>query len=627
MTPTNTQAPRFGRIAIVGTLLLLGMAALPSTQAVITLQEDFEGETFGATGSGLSNVYTGSGSTSYIDQPGSGIPLSGIQVLHGVTTGGLTQTTSYCNTGQSITFHLYYPAVPTTANNEIFAGVKMNAGISGASSTANGQFIGVKILSTGTVNAVVATASSGTSSPSSLAFSAAPVAATWHTITISQVECTLANAGTTGISHRAHITYDGQTLVPYSAAGFTGGTATDTATKSLSWGNSAASPTPVTFYIDDVNSDDGTTTFGQTSWCSDFSVTNYGGDPAADFGYNYVEGVDYYDVSQAVGASGILDGFRFTSQSDNFAYMGKGWAIPGSPYAKVIYRIEASAEGHDSIFRAVFSLDPLTPSATNKGNGGELGATATGSFADHVEVRLTEDGSTWKARFYYSNSGSIPAQIGATVNIPLNPNSPHTFSFTANTTSNGRLTLWDEESNTEIAHRDMGTSGLAGLAAMAGGDPLYSQWFVTEGSSSLANSFTFLDDAQDTPPNDEDSTCIFWNTNVTVTGDLGATPPSLVNVTASSTSTSCDSIFCVNDASVPSGFTTSTFNFFLGLLLMISVAAGIWFLTRSPLMAAIGFGVGYLMGLAFGLLPLWPIVALVIIGAGILFIKSRSTGG
>lgn len=364
-------------------------------------------------------------------------------------------------------------------------------------------------------------------------------------------------------------------------------------------------------------------------WCSDFTARNYGGDPDADFGYNYAENVIDFDSG-----ADINDGYRFEATSgdtSDLAYLGKGWATPGTDYAKVTFRIEAQGEGRDTYFRPVFSFDTDTPSSTSRGNGLD-----TGSFEDHIEAVFHEDGSRWQVNIHYSNAGSTRAQVGTTVNWPVNPNDPHTFSMTVNTQGAGYVLIRDEDNDQVIKNQTLAFTGSpAGFAVYSGNDPMFSQWFVSSGSNAVLSSITFLDDndVDETSSSNDSSTCIRFDDNtlspggVTIEGDPGTEDPADLNFTGTGSSTSsCTNVLCVNADNVPDGFTAATFNFFLGLLLMIAVAMGVWFLTHSPLITMGGFVAGYLIALAFSLVPLWPIIILAVIALGVVFVRFKSPG-
>ena len=364
-------------------------------------------------------------------------------------------------------------------------------------------------------------------------------------------------------------------------------------------------------------------------WCSDFTSRNFGGDPSADFGYDYAENVADFTRADE-GQSDINDGYTLVATSgdgSDLAYLGKGWQAPGTDYAKVIFRIEAKADSHDSYFRPMFSFDDLTPSSTTRGNGLD-----TQAFADHIEAVFHEDGSRWQINIKYSKAGSERAQVGPTLNYPFNPNTPRTFSMTVNTQDTGYVLIRDEDSETTLINQTIAGSGVSAFASYAGGDAMYSQWFIASGSNSVLASTTYLDDpdADSTDATNDDSTCIFFGSNtltpggVTIPGDPGTSPPSEGNFTTSTTSTGCGSPFCVDDdsAELPDGWTAQAFNAFLGLLLIAGfMATGKKHLGGGGLTLGVFASLGLVVAQQMGYIQLWVIILLVIVSLALITMR------
>lgn len=338
------------------------------------------------------------------------------------------------------------------------------------------------------------------------------------------------------------------------------------------------------------------------NWCSNPAIV--------DFGYNYVEGVTYFDDAFNAGAAGtggsdLTDGFEMVAESDNFAYLGKGWATPGSDYAKSIFRIEADSEARSSFFRSTFSFITDTPDATSKGNG-----LNTESFTDTIEAHFEETGSFWTVSLYFTNAGVGPTKVGSSISFPYNPNTPRTLSFTVNTQGDGYALIYDEEGDQLILNQTLLGSGYPGLAAFGGNDPMYAHWFVAEGSNSILNSYTFLDDSDDAAPNDEDSTCLFFDQStqggVEITGDLGLQPPSIGNFTTTASPTVAPGFddLAEDFGSVFGGIGAEGGAIFLAIFWILVFAAGAYgILGGSPLAIGIGALCGFIFSIFTGLIP------------------------
>lgn len=96
----------------------------------------------------------------------------------------------------------------------------------------------------------------------------------------------------------------------------------------------------------------------------------------------------------------------------------------------------------------------------------------------------------------------------------------------------------------------------------------------------------------------------------------------------------CEFILCVNDTTVPAGFTAAAFNGLMGILAIGMIAVGgttAVYVDRpgakiSGMVVALFSGLGYLLALFLRLIPMWTIVALVIVCAAIVFLKLKSGG-
>ncbi len=362
-------------------------------------------------------------------------------------------------------------------------------------------------------------------------------------------------------------------------------------------------------------------TVRQGSWCSNPNVT--------DFGYNYVEGVTYTTfTAEEVNSIGLSDGFLFTGTETNFDYLGKGWSGDGATYADSIFRIEADQEADSSVFRSAFSFETATPSLAARGTDGDL---STGSFLTHLAARFEESGDFWEISLQYNNGGAGPSNIlPPVVYAGANPNDAHTFAFIVSTDGNGWIAVKDEETGEDIQNVTMSTSGIAGVSDLAGSDPMWSQWFIGDGTGAFTAN-TGLDDSADSPPNDEDSTCIFFHNqdfslgeNETVTGDTGLTPPSQVPPG----STSTNSAGAGSIGSVFENLTDSGTRLFFGFLLVFGI---VWMGIRQGAPgAAIGalFLIGLIMAYAIGLVDLWVLLVLFVISlAAVWFLPKPNRSG
>lgn len=371
---------------------------------------------------------------------------------------------------------------------------------------------------------------------------------------------------------------------------------------------------------------------------------------SGDWGYDYKEDASFDDN----GASGIQfdDFFSLPGSTSDSSYLGKGFE-PGSHAWSLRVRTQAkTGEAGQSLLRLAFTTGTISLSEGNvadtgadmtaAGNGQE-----TGNFEDNIQLVLSESslGTHWVMTMRQSVGGSTLATIGGSVNYG-DPQNPGNFIFAVNTGSTpivgpvndtetgfeifGNVTLpaytatvYDGD-YTEIFHRTV-PAGLQGAE-------LKDSWLI--GKAAVGLGTTAVDDNTD-QSDITNSTCIFDLSGESITtGSEGSDPGSFIPTQSSSptTTSSCAGPFCVTDAEAPEGFTAAAFNGFLGLVMVGMVAVGGVgaIAANNPgfrvggLVVGIFAFIGYLMAYFFGLLPLWPIVAAVVVGAAILFGKFRS---
>lgn len=384
----------------------------------------------------------------------------------------------------------------------------------------------------------------------------------------------------------------------------------------------SGSPT-VDFYLDDMEFvyryDPGA--LAGYRFCADSTADN--------FGYDYVEEVnfdenpqnDFTDIS-------LQDAYEFEGDSGNSAYLGKGFSTGSTSFA-TRFRIESAkaVAGEGSIFRIAYTTGATTLTAGSAGDSGADQTAASdgddgGNFDNHIKVSFLEDGDDWKIRFYSNVGGAGLTQLGTTTTYG-DPDIPTTFNFTVNTETT--LVSVRDDTGTLITSTNL-PAGLEGAT-------LKDQWFIGKGTQLNPNAFTYLDDTQD-EGDTSDSTCIFDLVGTAVVvGSSGGTPGSITPPPIDQ-GDSCTTVFCVSEADVPDGFTAAAFNGFLGIVLvgMISVGGVGAIAANAPglRIGAIGIilfaALGYLMAFYFGLLPLWPIIAAVVITGGALAFRFWKAG-
>lgn len=350
-------------------------------------------------------------------------------------------------------------------------------------------------------------------------------------------------------------------------------------------------------------------------FCSDPGLSPGEDGSIDDFGYEYVE--DWTYDSNLATEFGPTDGFVATESDGGSAYMGKGFDT-GSMAIAVKFTIEAAVEGQDSVFRAAFTEgNSGTPSNANKGDG-----TDGGNFDDHVGIRFEEEGNNWRITFRQNIAGAGYNTIGASFTHG-NPNTATSYNFTVDS-RDLTATLLDSDGEV-IATRTIDA---------AFQDEIWEdQWFVATGTNALLPATTVLDDQTGQSETSDGSTCIYdliggAEASNTAGGDDQSTIPDIDEPPASD----CDSALCVDAANVPDGWTAAALNGFLGVLLVAGIAVGgtVGIYGEKPAgkisgLVVGGFlGLGYLVALYFGLLPIWPLVLVAIVGAVVVFLKLRS---
>lgn len=356
---------------------------------------------------------------------------------------------------------------------------------------------------------------------------------------------------------------------------------------------------------------------------------------SADWGYDYKEDVTFEGSTPATISLG--DGFLFELSNGDNGYLGKGFST-GSTGFRMNARIEAGSESSGSLVRLAYttgatalaagSTNDLTTDATAAGNGQN-----TGNFANNVQAVFTEESDHWNiALKAATGGGSLTTLFGGSANYNANPNNPHTFAFLVNT-AQAIAQVYQVGSDGNLSTLIISANIPAGLQDAS----LKDAWIIATGQDLLLDADTAVDDSDDDGDND-DSTCIFdlVGTSV-VTGSGGILPgsqvPDVVEDDEEEQAT-CTTALCVDSTNVPPGFTAATLNAFLGVLLVAGIAVGgtVGIYGEQPKQkisgAVVGgfLGLGYLVALYFGLLPMWPIVAAVVIMAGAVIMKPRSGG-
>lgn len=335
----------------------------------------------------------------------------------------------------------------------------------------------------------------------------------------------------------------------------------------------------------------------------------------ANFDYSYVE--DWtYETGLGPG-QGITtdDGFVAIMPTTDTAFMGKGFTV-GSQAFRTVFRIEAGIEGSDGLFGVAYTTGAGgVPSGANKGTGLEDTGFDGGNFDNSYQAVFQEDGNDWSIKIIESVAG-VQTQLGGLV-LHGDPNTPTTYQFVVNSQTQEATIL--NGAGDVIFTRSAGQFTTTNYK---------DQWFgATSYLTTLIDPTTVLDDA-DPDENGvagEDSTCIYdLIGNSEVDGSSGLEP---VDDDTNNPPGECTSFLCVDSTTVPEGFTASTFNLFLGVLLMLAIGVGVFMWTKSTVMGLGGLTAGFLISFAFGLIPLWIIVVLVIVSVAIIFVRTKGALG
>ena len=344
-------------------------------------------------------------------------------------------------------------------------------------------------------------------------------------------------------------------------------------------------------------------------------------DEDTNFGYD-----DQGGATDALSGGDVID---MQGSNSNPAWLGKSWGgVNPSPSgihaARVFFTIRANDEGLSSKFRATFTNTPASGTiATPTLNDGDKDH--TGDFANSVDAFFQETGNQWTVKFYYTTGGGARTQFGSSF-VGDAPNTATQYMLEVNTeasTSHRYLAL-KYDNSTDVPGMNVT------IPVEAGKDNAfwYEQWFIAESTNVLVVADTDL-------TNSGLSTCIFGLGAASVpapNGDSGRVVSSGSITGSGSASSTCDSFLCTDASTVPEGFTVTAFNGFMGLILVATIAVGGSTAIFSGDTKGRGFGlvfgtfaiVGYLIGLYFELLPLWPLIVLAVVAGAVVLLKIRS---
>lgn len=336
-----------------------------------------------------------------------------------------------------------------------------------------------------------------------------------------------------------------------------------------------------------------------------------------NFEYTYVAGWDFFEDF----GFDTDDGFLAETDTSETAYMGKGFDT-GSKSFRTIARIEAGQDADDSLFAIAYTKGTGgLPSASTDGTGLEETGLDGGNFDDSLQVIFLEDGNDWNIGIYENVAGTV-ARIGAAV-AHGNPNSPTTYAFEIDTRT--QLVRVLDENLDPIFERSM--------AAGTADDVFKDQWFAASANSVLFDDgLTVVDDPdQDEGTTAEDSTCIYdLEGSSVINGGSGLQPPSeIVDNTTDTDDSECSSaLVCTNEANIPEGFTIGTFNALLGMFLIAGISGGAYFtLGRSAVVAGAFALIGLIIAVILGLIQLWVVLVLLVIGVAVVFIGVKKGAG
>lgn len=471
------SAARRGTITGAALALVLSLVFIPTVQGAAT--EDFESGGVGYPPvSGFYTQQVVASTPGYVDID----PEDGDNKVWRPSNNWLQLgTTNYCVEASEISFSFRITSLPSASNLYVL-GLWTAQPSTGVIPSAT-----IAIDTTGAFS--VRTAGT-TGSALTAAISATPyVAGTWRSATL----------GFSGVSCGGSSTVVGQVDSSVGVIGFNAPLTTAGGLDAFGTSGTVSGISGL-LLIDDMTFGLATAPNPPVDFCSDRTVENFGGDARADFGYNYVDSTVAFDDTDATTA-GFSDGYIMESDDsggNDPASLGKGWTGTVRT-AEVRFRIDAATEGSDSNFRAVFSFDSAVPSASSVGN-----VRTTGSFADHVAVRLKEVGNDWRVNLEYVNAGVGPAQVGGSF-IGLNPNDATTFVFRVDTSaSNPYFSIRNADTDTVLLNQTLNQGTLAAKID----DYIFAQWFVSEGGSAVLDqgAFSYIDDNDQAQP--YGSTCV-----------------------------------------------------------------------------------------------------------------------
>lgn len=326
---------------------------------------------------------------------------------------------------------------------------------------------------------------------------------------------------------------------------------------------------------------------------------------AARFGYNFNEGWDYVTPNSNFETGVVESGKRFRSASDgnNRDYLGLGLDKSSRAY-EVHFSIVAAVEGGTSIFKAIFSFEDDIPAVGNKGN-----AVDTGVSRNSVRVTFEEQGNDWDVELHSVVNG-VSTQDDQ-VDIGDNPNNA------PSPTENSFVFVVDTRTGTEEyrIEREDGTVILnAALPAGFVEETIGSQWFVHQGES-FAEDYLMVD-PDDIEGGTGTSTCV---TDLEGFDSLNAPPPSGGGQGGGEDGgTIGDQPFFpgvnVGEVATQSGMSLDQVGWMIGILLIVAFAAML--APFGMVMAAVGGLGGLGLSIAFGLVPVWFLVFIIILVLG-----------
>lgn len=347
----------------------------------------------------------------------------------------------------------------------------------------------------------------------------------------------------------------------------------------------------------------------------------------SNFGYDYVEGVEFNDDIFTAGIS-LEDAFVFEGNSGNSEYLAKGYD-PGTEAFLVRARLEASTEAESSKFRIAFTTGATV---LTEGSGGDLTtdlAAASngedgGNFDDHVQIIFIENSNSWGISAWYNVGGTGLTQIAGALNYGANPNTPTTFQVVVNSGTTDLPTSVDGHTIPDIGDQVISVQDGDGsiifqwqLPAGLFNAEWKDQWFIGKGVNA-GNAFTYLDDTDQSQ--DDDSTCL-WDLlgTGTRTGSAGLAPGS--------------TIIDPPDEGGDGGGFSSLFDpdnidsqLFIGFLLV----AGMVFMGIRQGFPEAGIGalffIGLFLGYALGWVPLWIILVLFVISLAAVWFLPKPSG-